>query len=123
MHYGSLNKTYLKGRPPLWFPVNTSTRRSSRLRSICGIVPVARPWRLDADTFSDLRSGSCDRPSTWLSLVLTDDRRAASSWQLTSGRAKSLTLSSSSSRGRMKEGGNGLDKAGVSCSSLLSDRF
>lgn len=29
MHYGSLNKTYLKRRPPPWFPVNTSTRRSS----------------------------------------------------------------------------------------------
>lgn len=52
-----------------------------------------------ATPLSDLRSGSCDRPPTWLSLVLTDDRRAASSCQLTSGKAKRLTPDS---RGRMK---------------------
>lgn len=46
----------------------------------------------DGNNFSDLRNAGCDRPPTWLSLVLTDDRHAASSCQLTSGRAKSPTL-------------------------------
>lgn len=48
--------------------------------------------RLDGDTHGDPRSGSCDKPPMWLSPVLTDDRHAASSCQLTSGRAKGLTL-------------------------------
>lgn len=64
----------------------------SCLHWVSGIVAVAWAWRLDSDTFSDLRNGSCDRPLTWLSLVLTDDRHATSSCQLTSGRAKSQTL-------------------------------
>lgn len=93
-----LNKTYFQPRNPVLFPGSlrtflTRSFLSPRLvvRS-AGTVAVARARRLDGDTFSDLRNGSCDRPPTWLSLVLTDDRHTASSCQLTSGRAKSPTL-------------------------------
>lgn len=86
---------------PSWLTESIFTGRACHLHWVSGIVAVAWAWRLDSDTFSDLRNGSCDRPLTWLSLVLTDDRHATSSCQLTSGRAKSPRLILTA-RGRWK---------------------
>lgn len=46
---------------------------------------------LGVDTSGDLWTGSCDRPPTRLSGVPADDKRAATSWQLTCGTGQSLT--------------------------------
>lgn len=63
-------------------------RRSAAVRFSAGGGAVSR---LDVDTSGDLWTGSCDRPPTRLSAVPADDKRAATSWQLTCGTGQSLT--------------------------------
>lgn len=98
LHYNSLNKTYLKGRPSPFVVKHQELLWSLFDPRHRGGRP--RMWRLDAYTFSDLRSSSCDRPSTWL--VTCPDWWQTCSLSLAANIWESKEPDGSSIRGRMK---------------------